>query len=218
MKKLMIGFGMLVLVLGLAGAANAVIINYNYQLQWDGTSNNNFTSIYTNNVETFDTIPIGSLPAGYSGNGQVVQGSVSGKWDAPMGASYQDTTRYLVVPKTGSTGEVIISFNQTYNYLGLWWGSIDTYNAIFFYNGAPVANFTGSDVTDPANGNWTGNWSNRYVNFLDLPAFNSVMLKSTGIAMEIDNLAVANVPEPATMLTLGLALLGLAGLKRKFEL
>lgn len=217
----MIGFGMLVLVLGLAGAANAVIINYNYQLQWDGTSNNNFTSIYTNNVETFDTTAIGSLPVNYVGGGggaQVVNGSWQGHWAAPMGDSVQDRTNYLVVPATGSTGWVDISFNQTYNYLGLWWGSIDTYNAVFFYDGVPVANFTGTDATNDPDGSWTGDWANRYVNFLDLPAFNSVRLQSDGVAMEIDNLAVANVPEPATMLTLGLALLGLAGLKRKFEL
>ena len=66
-------------------------------------------------------------------------------------------------------------------FLGLWWGSVDTYNTLSFYNGGNlVASFDGTAITTPnaANGNQTAPDTNLYVNFLDLPLFDSFKMAS----------------------------------------
>jgi len=77
--------------------------------------------------------------------------------------------------------------------------------------------FTGTDLTTPSGdyGNQTATSSNLYVNFLDLPLFDSFKMTSTLYAFEADNIAIGKVPEPATLLLLGLGLLSLVGLRRK---
>ncbi len=207
------------LLFGICSTAGAVpSINYNYAVMPDG---NSFTSPYSNViVETFDTTAIGSMPFGYSGNGAVVNGS-TGINAAPFGVSQRDTTNYLTVPRNTTsspdTMRVTIDFQQTYNYLGLWWGSVDSYNAIFFNNGSQVASYGGSDVAPPANGNQLIHLTNLYVNFLNLPAFDQVVLQSTSYAFEVDNLAVGNnpVPEPSTLLLFGAGLAGMSAYRMR---
>lgn len=156
-------------------------------------------------------------PVTYTGNGNVVTGSLGGITAAPP---LTNTTGYLAVPSTaqqGSSGSVTITFGADYNYFGLLWGSIDAYNEIRFFDGETLVwSGNGSTVASPANGCQNCANTNRYVNFLfDGPGFDRIVLTSNGRAFESDNHAYGRVPVPATLLLFGLGFASLAWTARR---
>jgi hypothetical protein len=57
------------------------------------------------------------------------------------------TSDFLSIPNPIRSGTAAFGLGADYNYFGLYWGSIDTYNTLSFWNdGSQVASFTGSQV------------------------------------------------------------------------
>jgi hypothetical protein len=222
MKKLIVLFSVCLLLFGMVGVAGAYSINYLF-----GTNGNEFISPYPGvTTETFNSYPALDQAWTWTGNFQVLTGSVVNVASAPFGVIAKDASYYVAVPQNVLSipqSVTVTNLGGLYNYFGLWWGSLDTYNTLSFYNaGVLVASFTGTDIAtpNPANGNQILPSTNLYVNFLDLPEFDSFMMTSTNYAFEADNFSikeVAAVPEPITMLLLGSGLLGLWGFGRKFK-
>jgi len=166
-----------------------------------------FTRIGPNGVVSLSLLP----------GAQVAQGSARGVYAAPYlssdngdgfgsGGSDQpnglDLTPYLSTGRTEGAGRGIItlSFDNAQKYLGLLWGSVDTYNYISFYMDAnPLGVVSGRDSAFAGgNGGDQGLNGTRYVNInSDLP-FNSVIFTSDSYAFEFDNVAYssANVGVP----------------------
>ena len=183
---------------------------------------------------TFDSVPArayGSVaPSGafsdagaaFSGSGVVMnnggQGSL-GLYASPFG----DASNYMAVLGGGSE-EIAYSARSTS--FGLYWGSVDTYNSLAFYDGAVlVATITGADLPLSANGGQTDYASNAYVWITALPQFDRVIVASSSNSFEFDNVVAAGgalaqasapIPEPSTwaMLLIGFAGLGYAAFRK----
>lgn len=152
--------------------------------------------------------------AGYAScsNVNIVQGNSSGVFAAP----YLDATKYSTV---GGGQTSTFNLGVAANYFGLYWGSIDSYNTISFYLGnSLVKSFTGAPVAGLLQNGGQTNWSsNRYINFNFVNAnFDKVLLVSGNNAFETDNHAFrkASVPEPKTLVLMGLGLFGLIAVRR----
>ena len=111
------------------------------------------------------------------------------------------------------------------DYLGFYWGSIDTWNDFVFYDDDDnvLLTITGSSLlANCSPGSQSSACSNRYVNidFEQNEAFSKFRVISTAVAGEFDNIVVGlntrSVSEPATVMVLGMGLIGLAVRRRRF--
>jgi hypothetical protein len=145
----------------------------------------------------------------------LVTGTGSG-FAAPFG----DTTQYVTVGTDPTPGSAALTIAAGLNYLGLYWGSIDTYNNIHITDSAGGSfdvNSTTFPQLLPANGD-RGLLGSAYVNIVDpLGFFTSVTFSSQSQAFEFDNVKVGTVPEPSTwaMMLLGFLGLGFMAYRRK---
>ncbi len=205
-------------------SAFAYSISYVYAPTADGgkTTIESGVTVLDFNSGDIDTLLASSpvLSFEHTGTTQLTTDSTAFASDAP---GNDDFTQYLSVHYGGTTGvsaSFAINLDNTHNnYFGMYWGSIDSFNTLsFFNNGNLVETITGSMVTADPQGNWTNELDNRYVSFYGLDAFDKVVLESNQAAFEVDNIAFGTpVPEPGTMLLFGAGLLGLAGIMRRKE-
>jgi len=226
-------------VCGICGVANADI-NFLYAMDADGTLTTPYNSAPYGwpglvTVDNFDSGRPSDWTWGIApdDNGAIVSDSTS-QYADPYNSDLMDsagnTTNYYTVPEELSERprtSMVYFGGATYDYFGLFWGSVDNYNTIEFldydsdkHTWSVVDDYTGDEVIYPsaANGNQTAPYSNLYVNFVDIPVFNAVRFTSDPkYAFEFDNVAVGNqVPVPAAVL-LGFLGLSAAGIKlRKF--
>jgi hypothetical protein len=160
---------------------------------------------------------VGGVAVSFSPDAGAVLGSVANVNAAPwVGGSggAADANVYLTSgseggPSTGAAATLTFSSPQTY--LGLLWGSVDSYNTLSFYNGSTlVATVGGQDVLNANSGitaSAQGFGGTAYVNIDGIPAFTSVVATSSQYAFEFDNVAYSAVPEPSTMISGALLLL-----------
>jgi hypothetical protein len=193
----------------------------------------------TNNDITFDPSPVLTTP--YPGNPLILTGPVPGSSGGvtfsgggilvnnPQGSAngisatpFGDTSNYLSI--LGGTSETL-TFGQFYNAFGFYWGSIDTYNKVEFYQGNTLVDSFSGGSPLATGGNQVSALANSYVFFSGV-TFNKIVLSSDSNSFELDNINYGSdhvgangpaAPEPATwaMMILGFAGVGFMAYRRK---
>jgi hypothetical protein len=163
------------------------------------------------------------------GIAELVTGSLSGQYAAPYfsggeaaqfgeicpPAGAPDCSQYVSV--FGGADDAKYTFPTNERYLGLLWGSVDTYNSLCFYNSSSVGVgcITGSDVTASANGDQGVNGT-FYVNINSSDPFAYAEFTSQQNSFEFDDIAYSpneQIPEPLTLSLFGAGLVGAVTLR-----
>lgn len=170
------------------------------------------------------------------------KGSVKSVAAAPAG----DTTCYGYLTNNGSGvatavfdyTPMLAFFDNMYSdqapfgitYLGFYWGSVDTYNSFKFYSGEQlVSSITGEELLTALQGSAGDRESassNTYVNidFSLQEQFDKLVITTSGIAGEFDNLVVGitgqpigqvSVPAPSAILLFALGMVGIGYTRAK---
>jgi hypothetical protein len=188
----------------LTSPAHAALVNVTFAAQAPG---------FQGSGAGFESAALGALPGGYSEAG--LSFSTSGQVrvkkppnDGQGAFPFGDTSLQYLSVLGGSHVDINTG---TATRVGFYWGSIDRYNTVEFYNGATlVGSMIGSDAAPlAANGNQFQFASNRHVTiFLTSGTFDRVRLSSSANSFEVDNISAA-VPEPGTW---AMMLVGFGGL------
>jgi hypothetical protein len=189
------------------------------------------------------TVIAGQMSIAFAANSQVAQGNVSGVYAPPFlsggngvgfgpgGADQADGANATPYLTAFGGSSFTVTFAGDLKYLGLLWGSVDTYNTLELYlDGVLVKTITGTEVAASAaiapNGSQSADGS-VYVNIAaqGTSKFDEARFISGQPAFEVDNFAFATfvppggdpseVPAPAALGLFGLGLLGLAALRRR---
>ena len=128
-------------------------------------------------------------------------------------------TNYLTVP---GNGLATLTSAAAYNTVSLFWGSIDTYIALYLLDsgGNIFETITSSTpgVLSPGNGDQTAADTNRRVTITSDTPFYGIGFASSQNSFEVDNIKFTSaVPEPATwmMMLFGFGFMGAAMRKAK---
>jgi hypothetical protein len=127
-----------------ASAHAAVVVTVGGAPAGDGS---NLVSLFAPTTYNFDT----TVPVFTGAPVLITSGTVSGQNAAP----FNDITKYASVGTLVTPASDVLTLPAgTIKYVGLYWGSIDTYNAITITDssGTTVINSANYAVLDPANG------------------------------------------------------------------